>query len=425
MSQQKIYSLLFLLLFVCTTTVAQQHWVGSWAASQQRPEPQNSLTDDDLHDATLRQVVHLSMGGSRIRVHLSNRFGTAPFHISRVDVAQPASRTSGAIKPSTDKALTFSGSADVTIPAGAEYVSDPLAFAAPALSDLAITLHVDEPPSQQTGHPGSRETSFLVHGDVVSAAELSNAKQVDHWYFISAVDVESASDARAVVAFGDSITDGHGATTNGNDRWPDVLAKRLQTQGSTRKVAVLNHGIGGNRLLLDGLGPNALARFDDDAIAQTGVRYLIVLEGINDIGTLTRDRDASQSEHDALVGHMIGAYEQMIARAHAHGITVIGATILPFVGSGYYHPGPAADADRQAVNQWIRAPGHFDAVVDFDQVTRDPQHSDRLLPPYDSGDHLHPSPAGYAAMADAIPLSLLAAGENHRFRRSRRSAGTH
>jgi lysophospholipase L1-like esterase len=260
---------------------------------------------------------------------------------------------------------------------------------------------------------------------MVSAAELSNARQVEHWYFISAVDVESASDARAVVAFGDSITDGHGTTTNGSDRWPDVLAKRLQSQASTRDVAVLNHGIGGNRLLLDGLGPNALARFDDDAIAQTGVRYLIVLEGINDIGTLTRDRDASQSEHDALVGHMIGAYEQMIARAHAHGITVIGATILPFVGSDYYHPGQAADADRQAVNQWIRAPGHFDAVVDFDQVTRDPKHPDRLLAPYDSGDHLHPSPAGYAAMADAIPLSLLAAGDNHRSRRSRRSAGTH
>jgi lysophospholipase L1-like esterase len=424
MSQRKIYSLLFLLFFVCTTMVAQQHWVGSWAASQQRPEPQNSLADDDLHDATLRQVVHLSMGGSRIRVHLSNRFGAEPFHISRVHVAQPASRTSGATKPDSDKALTFSGSPDVTIPAGAEYVSDPLAFAAPALSDLAITLHVDEPPAQQTGHPGSRETSFLVHGDMVSAAELSNAKQVEHWYFISAVDVESASDARAVVALGDSITDGHGATTNGNDRWPDMLAKRLQSQASTRDVAVLNHGIGGNRLLLDGLGPNALARFDDDAIAQTGVRYLIILEGINDIGTLTRDRDVSQSEHDALVQHMIGAYEQMIARAHAHGITVIGATILPFVGSGYYHPGPAGDADRQAVNHWIRAPGHFDAVVDFDQVTRDPQHPDRLLPAYDSGDHLHPSPAGYAAMADAVPLSLLA-GDNHRSRRSRRSARTH
>jgi lysophospholipase L1-like esterase len=400
---------LFLPIFLSTETIlAQQYWVGSWAASQQLPEPQNSLAPDDLRDATLRQVVHLSLGGSQIRLHLSNRFGTQPFHITSVHVAQPASRTSGAIRTETDKRFTFSGSPDVMIPAGAEYVSDPLAFSAAALSDLAITLHTDVPPAQQTGHPGSRETSFLVHGDLISAAELPNAKQVEHWYFISAVDVAAAADARAVVTLGDSITDGHGATTNGNDRWPDVLAKRLQAEAGTRDVAVLNHGIGGNRLLLDGLGPNALARFDHDVIAQTGVRYLMILEGINDIGTLTRDHDVPQSEHDALVRHMIGAYEQMIMRAHAHGIRVVGATITPFAGSGYYHPGQVSEADRQAVNQWIRTPGHFDAVVDFDKVARDPQHPERLLPTYDCGDHLHPSPAGYAAMAEAVPLSLFA-----------------
>lgn len=400
-------SLLFLLIFSLSETVlAQQHWVGSWAASQQLPEPQNSLAPDDLRDATLRQIVHLSLGGTQIRLHLSNRFGTAPFHITSAHVAQAVSRTSGAIRTETDKAFTFAGGPDVIIPAGAEYVSDSLAFSAAALSDLAITLHTDAPPAQQTGHPGSRETSFLVHGDLVSAAELPNAKQIEHWYFISAIDIAMAADARAVVTLGDSITDGHGATTNGNDRWPDVLAKRLQGEAGTRDVAVLNHGIGGNRLLLDGLGPNALARFDHDVIAQTGVRYLMILEGINDIGTLTRDHDVSQSEHDALVRHMIGAYEQMITRAHAHDIKVIGATMTPFVGSGYYHPGSASEADRQAVNQWIRTPGHFDAVVDFDKVTRDPQHPDRLLPAYDCGDHLHPSPAGYAAMAGAVPLSL-------------------
>jgi lysophospholipase L1-like esterase len=343
-------------------------------------------------------------------VHLSNRFGTAPFHIGSVHVAIPESRTSGTLALGTDKSLSFGGAADVTIPAGAEYISDPLTFDARPLSDLAITMHIDEPPAQQTGHPGSRETSFLVHGDMVSAAELPHAKTVDHWYFISAVDVTAQPRARAVVTLGDSITDGHGATTNGNDRWPDVLAKRLQAQVSTRNVAVLNHGIGGNRLLLDGLGPNALARFTDDVIAQTAAKYVIVLEGINDIGTLARDHDVPQGEHDALVRHMIAAYEQMIARAHAHGIKVIGATILPFVGSGYYHPGHASDADRQAVNNWIRLPGHFDAVVDLDKVTRDPQHPDQLLAEYDSGDHLHPSPAGYAAMAAAIPLSLFKEG---------------
>ncbi|MBV9437885.1 MAG: SGNH/GDSL hydrolase family protein, partial [Acidobacteria bacterium] len=346
---------LLLLLSVGQPLPAQSHWVGTWAASQQRPEPQNALSKDDLHDATLRQIIHLSLGGSRLRVHLSNRFGTAPFHIASAHVARAQSRDSGTIITASDKALTFSGSADLTIPAGAEYVSDPLVFSARAFSDLAITLSIEEPPAEQTGHPGSRETSFLVHGDSVSAGELPEAKKVDHWYFISGVDVEvAASGARSVVTLGDSITDGHGATTNGNDRWPDVLAERLRSNPRTRDVGVLNHGIGGNRLLLDGLGPNALARFSSDVIAQTGVRYLIVLEGINDIGTLARDHEVPQSEHDALVRHMIGAYEQMIVRAHAHGIKTIGATILPFAGSGYYHPDDTSEHDRQAVNQWIR-----------------------------------------------------------------------
>jgi lysophospholipase L1-like esterase len=179
-------------------------------------------------------------------------------------------------------------------------------------------------------------------------------------------------------------------------------------------VAVLNHGIGGNRLLLDGLGPNALARFDHDVVAQTGIRYLMILEGINDIGTLTRDREVPPAEHDALVRHMTVVYEQMIVRAHAHGIKVIGATILPFMGSGYYHPGQPTEADRQAVNQWIRTVGHFDLVLDLDKVTRDPEHPDRLLPAYDSGDHLHPSPAGYAAMANAVPLSVFGLGHGRR-----------
>lgn len=413
MLRRTSYPFLLIYLFVClleTSVHAQEHWVGSWAASQQRPEPQNSLASEDLRDATLRQIVHLSLGGSRIRVHFSNRFGTAPFHITAVHVALPVSRTSGEIKLQTDKALTFSGATDVTIPAGAEYISDPVTFTIPALSDLAITAYIDLPPAEQTGHPGSRETSFLIHGNQVASAELANAKTIDHWYFVSGVDVEGASDAFSIVTLGDSITDGHGATTNGNDRWPDVLAQRLQRESRTREIAVLNHGIGGNRLLLDGLGPNALARFDHDVIAQTGARYLIVLEGINDIGTLTRDHDVPQSEHDSLVRHMIGVYEQMILRAHAHGIVAIGATILPFAGSGYYHPGQASDADRQAVNEWIRMAGHFDAVIDLDKVTRDPQHPDHMLPAYDSGDGLHPSPAGYAAMANEIPLSAFKTG---------------
>ena len=390
------------------TTTSQGNWVGSWAASQQVPEPQNALALGDLRDVTLRQIVHLSVGGETLRVHLSNAFGTTPLHFTSVHIARPISAGAAKIDPASDKALSFLGSGDVTVPAGAEFISDPVDYPAAAGSSLAVTLHLDVPPAQQTGHPGSRATSYLAHGDLVSAVDLPDAKKIDHWYQLAGVDVITPSNAAAVVALGDSITDGHGATTNGNDRWTDVLAQRFQSSPGTRAVAVLNQGIGGNRLLADGLGPNALARFDRDVLAQTGVRYLIVLEGVNDLGGLARNGEVSAAEHAALVRRIEETYQQIVLRAHAHGIKVIGGTILPYTGSDYYHPGPNSEADRQAVNQWIRTPGHFDELVDFDKVMRDPGHPDRLLPSYDSGDHLHPSPAGYSAMGTAIPLSLFA-----------------
>lgn len=401
------FAVILLFLFTAARVCrAQDRWVDSWTSSQQLPEPQNSLPADDLRDATLRQVVHLSIGGTQLRLRLSNRFGPAPLHFASVHVARPASAASDAIIVSTDKALTFSSRPDVTVPAGAEYLSDPVEFPMTALSDLTISIHFDLPPSRQTGHPGSRATSYLVRGDFVSAATLPQPKKVEHWYFISGVEVMALAQAAAIVVLGDSITDGHGATTDGNNRWPDLLAKRLQNDPATQSLAVLNQGIGGNRLLLDGLGPNALARFDEDVLAPAGVRFLIVLEGINDLGMLMREAEVPKPDQDAFVHRMLAAYEQMIDRAHAHGIKVIGATLLPFVGSEFYHPGPASEADRQTINDWIRAPGHFDAFLDFDKVMRDPEDPDRLLAAYDSGDHLHPSPAGYAAMAEAIPLSL-------------------
>ena len=383
------------------------HWVGSWAASQQVPEPQNQVDPEMLSDATLRQIVHLTTGGGQLRVHVSNVFGTKPLHLTAVHVARPVSPAGAEIDAASDTAVMFHGAADVTIPAGADYLSDPVTFSAPPLSNLAISIHYDQPPTGETGHPGSRATSYFVHGDSVSAANLPDAKTVEHWYQVSGVDVVGTADGGAVVTLGDSITDGHGATTNGNDRWPDILAARMQADKKARTMGVLNHGIGGNRLLLDGLGPNALARFDRDVVAQTAVRAVIVLEGVNDLGTLTRDHDVSAEEHAALVARIEGAYAQMIAKGHAHGIRVIGATILPYGGSNYYHPGTESEADRQAINAWIREAGHFDAVVDFDKLTRDPAHPERLLPAFDSGDHLHPGPAGYKAMGDAIPLSLL------------------
>jgi lysophospholipase L1-like esterase len=381
--------------------------VGSWAASQQIPEPANALPADALHDTTIRQVVHLSIAGKTLRVHLSNAFGATPLHLTSVHIARPINPATSEIKPGSDQALHFHGADDVDIPPGAEYLSDPIAYAADALSDLAITLHYNDLPAQQTGHPGSRATTYLAHGDVASAASLADAKKIEHWYILSGVDVAAAPGAFAVVTLGDSITDGHAAGTDKNERWPDVLAARLQHNAATRNIGVLNQGIGGNHMLTDGLGPNALARFDRDVLAQPGARVVILLEGINDLGALSRQGTVAASMHQALVTHLIASYEQVIARAHAQGIKAIGATITPDMGSDYYHPAAENEEDREKLNAWIRAAGHFDAVIDFDRVIRDPQHPERMLTAYDSGDHLHPSPAGYKAMAEAIPLSVL------------------
>jgi lysophospholipase L1-like esterase len=332
-------------------------WVASWAASQQIPEPQNALPSDDLRDSTLRQIVHLSLGGSVLRVHLSNAFGIEALHFTSVHIARPLSPAS---------------------------------------------------PPIETSHPGSRATSYYVHGDLVSAPDLPTPKHIDHWYQLAGIDVLAPAGAASIVALGDSITDGHAATTNGNDRWTDVLAARLAASPATHNLGVSNQGIGGNHLLTDGLGPNVLARFDRDVLAQAGVRWLIVFEGVNDLGGLARNGPVPAEAHAALVARVLAAYQQIIARAHAQGLRVYGATITPYVGSGYYHPDPPSEADRQAVNAWIRAPGHFNAVIDFDAVVRDPAHPDRLLPALDCSDHLHPSPAGYHAMGAAIPLELFA-----------------
>ncbi len=404
----KIFPAAILLAFAVPVAAAPAPsvWIATWGASQQIPEPQNALPPESLRDATIREIFHLSAGGPSLRVHLSNAFGITPLHLTSVHIARPLSPASSSIDPATDRALTFSGAPDVTIPPGAEYVSDPIDYPVSPLADVAVTFHLDVPPKQQTGHPGSRATTWYVHGDSTAAPELTNPHHIDHWYFVTAIDVLAPAGAASVVALGDSITDGHGATTNGNDRWTDVLAARLQHLPATRNIGVSNQGIGGNHLLTDGLGPNVLARFDRDVLAPAGVRWLIVFEGVNDLGGLARLAEVPAAQHAALVQRVLAAYAQVIARAHAHGLRVIGATITPYTGSNYYHPGPLSEADRVAVNQWIRTPGHFDAVVDFDQVIRDPQQPNSLLPAYDSGDHLHPSPAGYRAMGDAIPLTL-------------------
>ncbi len=382
-------------------------WVGSWASSQQIPEPHNALPASDLQDATLRQVVRTTLSGKRIRIRLSNQFGTGPLRISSVHVARSADPASARLQPDSGRAVTFFGSPEVLIPAGAFYISDPIDLAVPALTHLAISMHLPDAPAQQTSHPGSRATSYLLRGNHVAAFDLRDAKTVNHWYQLAGVDVQAGPAAAAVVTLGDSITDGFGVQPNTDSRWPNYLANRLKSNPATRNVAVLNQGIGGNRVLVDGLGPNALARFERDVLGQPGADTLIMLHGVNDLGSLTREAPASPEAQRTLVAQMIGAYRQMVGRARERGMRVLGATILPYVGSAYYHPDAANEADRQAINAWIRAPGNFDAVIDFDRLLRDPANPTRLRPEFDSGDHLHPSIAGYRKMAEAVPIALL------------------
>jgi lysophospholipase L1-like esterase len=378
------------------------HWVGTWASAPQLGDAANGPPEPGFKDSTLRQVVHVSVGGKKLRVRFSNAFGRDPLTLTSGHVAIAAGGST--IQPNTDKQLLFNGNPSVVIPAGALMVSDALNFDLPALSDLAITIHLDDAPAAITTHPGSRATSYLASGDLVSAAELSQAATVDHWYFLNGVDVSGNDSSATIVAFGDSITDGAKSTTNKNGRWPDVLARRLQQNKGTAHIGVMNEGIGGNRLLHDGAGANALARFDRDVLGQPGVRWLIVLEGINDLGT--RASAQERGEQPATLEQLIGAYEQIIVRAHAHNIRVYGATVLPYEGAHYFTP--EGDTNRQALNKWIRTSGKFDGVIDWDATTRDPQNAAHLSAAADSGDHLHPADGGYQIMGDAVDLKLFA-----------------
>jgi len=301
--------------------------------------------------------------------------------------------------------VTFDGRPSVDIPVGAQAVSDPLNFPVAAGTNLTVTVYLaaGQASASITSHPGSRTSSWMLAGNHVTDADLPGAATVDHWYFMSGAEVWSPPDRAAVAVVGDSLTDGRGSTTNGNDRWTDQLFTRLQASPRTAGIAVVNQGLGGNRVLNDGLGPNVLARLDRDVLAQSGVKWMILFEGVNDIGTADAT-DAAQKQAGA---SLIAAYQQIITRAHALGIRVYGATITPFGGNNLYDdPGGLRDQTRQAVNQWIRTSHTFDAVLDFDKVVRDPATPRQILPAFDSGDHLHLNPAGYQALAAAVPPGL-------------------
>jgi len=370
-----------------TCTAADTHWVGSWGCAPQLTEARNlPPTVPGLANHVLRQIVHTSIGGKRIRLRFSNDFGSEPVEMKTVSLALSAG--SGEIKAETARAIAFHRESSVRIPAGTAIVSDELDYDLAPLTDYALTIAFGNMSNTVvTGHPGSRSTSYLT-GD-------GAPQTFAHWYIFTGIDVVADSAASAVVILGDSITDGRGSDTDGNNRWTDNLARRLLDNPTTRNVGVLNEGLGGNAVLSGGLGPPAVERVDRDLLGQSSARWLIVMEGVNDIGV---------ARSETIANDLIAAYQKFIDTAHAHHIQVYGVTVLPFGKSMY--DSPAHEAARQAVNTWIRTSGKFDAVIDGDAALRDPTTPNILLAAYDSGDHLHPDVAGYQKMAGIIDLKL-------------------
>ena len=362
-------------------------------AGAPRPPPPATVQNQ-----TLREIVHTSVGGAKVRVVLSNVFGTAPLEIGGAAIALQSE--GAAVDPASIKKLTFNGRPKATVLAGATLVSDPVEMKLAPLANLAIDLYIPGEigvgASPATTHNGASQTSYISSaGDHAGEVTLPVDRPFGAWLALARVEVAAPDGTRAVVTFGDSITDGARSTVDANARWPDELARRLEAQ--KRGVAVLNAGISGNRVLTDGPGYSALARFDKDVLMQTGVTHVIVLEGINDIGLARANPSPSADD-------LIAAHRQLIARAHARGLKIYGATLTPFEGAAYYTP--EGEAKREALNNWIRTSGEYDGVIDFDKVARDPAAPTKFATAVDSGDHLHPGDAGYKAMGDAIDLAL-------------------
>jgi lysophospholipase L1-like esterase len=384
---------------LCGQPHAGQHWVATWTAAQQA----SGLANASFDNQTVRLVVHTSVGGEWVRIRLSNTFGATALKLGAVHIA--LRERAGMIVPGTDHALMFKSNAGVVIPSGAPVISDPVQMEIPASADIAVSIYASGVTGAPTCHILGLETTYISGpGNFTDKSEIPSARTSNSSFFLSEVDVLKPNAAYSVVAFGDSITDGYGSTPNTNQRWPDILASRMSGTSVGKLVAIANEGISGNRILHNDDGPNALARFDRDVLAVDGVRVLIVLEGINDIGWPDESNRRYVNQR-VTADEIIGGLHQIVDRAHAHCIRVVGATLTPYGGAAY--ASAAGEAKREAVNGWIREAGHFDAVIDFDAAVRDQNHATRLGPQYDSGDHLHPSNEGYRAMANAIDLQLL------------------
>lgn len=402
------------------------HWIDAWASMPQLTEPANlppapfNQTGAVFVNSTIRQTLYMTATADQIRLKISNVFGGSNLPVTAVTVALPLNQTAGIhqIQSNTVQKVTFSGKDSITIPNGALAVSDPLNFPIKAQQIVTVTMYLatGQTTNSITSHPGSRTTSWWQFGNAVSAASLAvsdpTTQSAAHWYFLSSIEAWVAPKQGSLLIVGDSITDGRGSTTNANNRWPDQLLARLQKSGSTKHISVGNLAAGGNRILADGLGPNAFGRVDRDVLAHPGVQYAMIFEGVNDIGTAATTPEAQNIVYESLTQ----AYQQMVTLIHSHGIPVFGATITPFSApsnfTGQPYSDPEREKTRQKINKFIRESGTFDAVADFDKFLRDPKIPSQLNPLYDSGDYLHPNPAGYQYLAEQFPVQIFAQWAN-------------
>jgi len=386
----------------------QGDWAAAWGSAQLAQPPAPSAPapwTQPMRDLSLRQIVRVGVAGPALRVRISNLFGDEPLSLGAASVARVAALDPQPVLDAATLApLRFAGRREVVVPPHAEVWSDPVALALPALADVAVQLHVRTGPAQASVHPGSRMRSWARVGDHADAADWPGAVAQEGWWHLAALDVRTEAPLPVLVATGDSITDGYGVPSGSYQRWTDLLARRLLAQG--RRAAAVNTGIGGGRLLREGLGPSLVARFERDVLARTGVTHAVVLIGVNDLGVSHRGRATTAESRAALLAELQAGFTDLATRARAQGVCLIGATVLPYAGSGYYAPRAENEADRQTLNAWLRAPGRFDALLDFDALLRDPARPAYLRADVD-GDGLHPSLAGYRAMAEAFPAALL------------------